>query len=138
MEKNQARGVRAFLFLFFLVGLGAIGFGGWNLFRSLQSTRWPTVEGVVLTAEVKQMGLRAVRSDGAPTRELVDTAAELAIPVIPVRIDGLERVLPRGAHWPQRGRVVVTFGEPLRLAGQAVDAIVEQSRDAVASLAEHR
>ncbi|TWJ18787.1 AMP-binding protein [Geobacter argillaceus] len=63
---------------------------------------------------------------------------ELAIPVVPVRIDGLERVLPRDAHWPRRGRVVVTFGEPIRFGGQAVDAIVEQSAAAVASLAEHR
>lgn len=63
---------------------------------------------------------------------------ELAIPVVPVRIDGLERVLPRGARWPHRGRVVVTFGEPLRFAGQSVDAIVEQSRAAVTSLAGHR
>jgi long-chain acyl-CoA synthetase len=63
---------------------------------------------------------------------------ELAIPVVPVRIDGLERVLPRDANWPRRGRVVVTFGEPLRFAGQTVDAIVEQSAAAVASLAEPR
>ncbi len=35
-----------------------------------------------LTAEVKSMGLRAVRSDGHPTRELVDAAADLRIPVI--------------------------------------------------------
>ena len=36
----------------------------------------------MLTEEVQQMGLRAVRSDGPPNRELVDTAAELGIPVI--------------------------------------------------------
>src|SRR5579872_3950927 len=35
-----------------------------------------------LTEEVKSMGLRAVRSDGHPTRELLDTAADLDIPVI--------------------------------------------------------
>lgn len=63
---------------------------------------------------------------------------ELAIPVIPVRIDGLGLVLPRGAKWPRRGRVVVTFGEPLRFAGQTVDAIVTHSHDAVAALGEER
>jgi uncharacterized protein len=36
----------------------------------------------VLTEEVRAMGLRAVRSDGHPTRELVDTAVNLGIPVI--------------------------------------------------------
>ena len=35
-----------------------------------------------LGEEVKSMGLRAVRSDGHPTRELLDAALELHIPVI--------------------------------------------------------
>jgi len=35
-----------------------------------------------LTEEVKAMGLKGVRSDGHPTRELLDIAAELNIPVI--------------------------------------------------------
>jgi len=36
----------------------------------------------MLDAEVKSLGLRAVRSDGHPTRELLDAASELQIPVI--------------------------------------------------------
>ena len=36
----------------------------------------------LLTEEVESMGLRAVRSDGHPTRELLDTAADLDVPVI--------------------------------------------------------
>ena len=36
----------------------------------------------ILREEVKSMGLRAVRSDGHPTRELMDAAAELRIPVM--------------------------------------------------------
>ena len=36
----------------------------------------------MLTEEVKSMGLRAVRSDGHPTRELLDAALELNIPVL--------------------------------------------------------
>jgi predicted TIM-barrel fold metal-dependent hydrolase len=35
-----------------------------------------------LTTEVKSMGLRGVRSDGHPTRELLDCALELHIPVV--------------------------------------------------------
>jgi predicted TIM-barrel fold metal-dependent hydrolase len=35
-----------------------------------------------LTEEVKAMGLKGVRSDGHPTRELLDVVAELNIPVI--------------------------------------------------------
>ena len=37
---------------------------------------------VMLREEVRSMGLRGVRSDGHPNRELMDAAAELRIPVI--------------------------------------------------------
>lgn len=36
----------------------------------------------LLSAEVRGLGLKAVRSDGHPTRELLDAARELGIPVI--------------------------------------------------------
>ena len=36
----------------------------------------------LLTEEIKSMGMKAVRSDGPPTRELLDVARELDIPVI--------------------------------------------------------
>ncbi len=36
----------------------------------------------LLTAEVKSLGLKGVKSDGHPSRELLDVAAELNIPVI--------------------------------------------------------
>ena len=36
----------------------------------------------LLTTEVKSMGLRAVRSDGHPTRELLDVARDLGVPVM--------------------------------------------------------
>lgn len=36
----------------------------------------------MLTGEVRSMGLRGVRSDGHPNRELMDAAAELRIPVM--------------------------------------------------------
>ncbi|MGH7943614.1 MAG: hypothetical protein ACREH8_10795, partial [Opitutaceae bacterium] len=36
----------------------------------------------LLTTEVRSMGLKAVRSDGHPTRELLDAVRELGIPLI--------------------------------------------------------
>lgn len=36
----------------------------------------------LLTEEVRSMGLKAVKSDGHPTRELLDVAAELKIPIV--------------------------------------------------------
>lgn len=59
---------------------------------------------------------------------------ELAIPVVPVAISGLERVLPRGARWPKRGRVVVTFGEPLHLETASAAEIVSAAERAVSLL----
>jgi long-chain acyl-CoA synthetase len=59
---------------------------------------------------------------------------ELGITVVPVKITGMEKVFPRGAHWPKRGRVTVTFGEPLRYGGESPGEIVEKARKAVAEL----
>ena len=45
-------------------------------------------------------------------------AAELAgrhqVSVIPIRIDGTDRVLPPGVGWPRSGRIVVAIGEPIQ------------------------
>src|SRR5262245_37851384 len=42
----------------------------------------------MLITEVRSMGLKAVRSDGHPSRELLDAARELAIPVIYYPMNG--------------------------------------------------
>lgn len=59
---------------------------------------------------------------------------ELAIPVVPVRISGLEKVFPRGAAWPHRGAVRVAFGEPLYFTTESPTEIVAVTRKAVESL----
>lgn len=59
---------------------------------------------------------------------------ELGIPVVPVRIDGLEKVLPRGARWPKPGRVTVTFGAPLTFHGEEPSEILARSRQALLDL----
>jgi 1-acyl-sn-glycerol-3-phosphate acyltransferase len=40
--------------------------------------------------------------------------ARAGVPVVPMRIWGTERALPRGAWWPRPARVAVVFGEPFR------------------------
>jgi long-chain acyl-CoA synthetase len=40
------------------------------------------------------------------------------VPVVPVSIDGMQRVLPPGRRLPRRGRVRVSFGEPLNYTGE--------------------
>ncbi len=61
-------------------------------------------------------------------------AARLKTPVIPVRIEGLNRVLPRGAKMARPGRVTVKFGAPLLLNGEDYTALARQVEDAVRAL----
>lgn len=58
-------------------------------------------------------------------------ASRLQAPVVPIRLEGVDRVLPRGGILPRPGRTRVTFGRPLylregdpqNLAGQVERAI---------------
>ena len=61
-------------------------------------------------------------------------AARLDLPVIPVRIEGLDRVLHRTMKWPKRGPVRVAFGAPMRLAGEEYPELARQVEDAVRRL----
>jgi long-chain acyl-CoA synthetase len=61
-------------------------------------------------------------------------ASRLDVPVVPVRITGLDRVLPVGATWPTRGPVTVAFGPPLRLRGDDYAALAKQVEEAVRAL----
>jgi long-chain acyl-CoA synthetase len=61
-------------------------------------------------------------------------ASRLDVPVVPVRISGLDRVLPVGARWPTRSPVTVAFGPPLRLRGDDYAALAAQVEDAVKAL----
>jgi long-chain acyl-CoA synthetase len=62
-------------------------------------------------------------------------ASRLGIPVVPVRIDGLDRVLHPKARWPQPGRVRIAFGEAMRLEGEDYGPLARRVEDAVRALA---
>ena len=64
-----------------------------------------------LSREVKSMGLRGVRSDGPPTRELLDAVLELQIPVM---------YYPSGDQWQQLGH----FYHMLAMAYPKVNIII--------------
>lgn len=72
-------------------------------------------------------------SDGAITRYLPGVgllAQELALPIVPVRLDGLFRVYSQFDEQPRRGPVSVAFGRPLRFAPQThPDRIAERVRE---------
>jgi long-chain acyl-CoA synthetase len=60
--------------------------------------------------------------------------ARLGVPVVPVRLEGLEKVLHQKMKWPIRGPVRVTFGRPMRLQGEDYEALAKQVEDAVRAL----
>jgi long-chain acyl-CoA synthetase len=60
--------------------------------------------------------------------------ARLDAPVIPVRIEGLDKVLHPKMRWPRRGPVRVSFGAPLRLAGDDYQALAAEVEEAVRAL----
>jgi long-chain acyl-CoA synthetase len=61
-------------------------------------------------------------------------AARLALPVVPVRLEGLDRVLHHSWRMARPGAARVTFGKPLRLEGDAYAALAKQVEDAVKNL----
>ena len=62
-------------------------------------------------------------------------ASRLDVPVVPVRLDGVDRVLhPSWSTSARPGRVRVAFGAPLRLRGDDYAALARQVEEAVRSL----
>jgi long-chain acyl-CoA synthetase len=61
-------------------------------------------------------------------------AAKLRVPVVPVRLIGVDRVLPRGATMVHPGRVEVRFGAPMDLRGEDFAALAGQVRAQVSAL----
>ncbi len=77
-------------------------------------------------------GVRSADAKPASFQPGVGLMAEfLKIPVIPVRIEGVERVLPPGAYWPRPGRVRVVFGLPMRFEGGEYDRFARELEAAV-------
>ena len=48
-------------------------------------------------------------------------AQKAACPVVPVGLTGTRECLPKGAHWPRRTRVSVTFGKPFLVTSKRAD-----------------
>jgi long-chain acyl-CoA synthetase len=61
-------------------------------------------------------------------------AARLGVPVVPVRLDGLDRVLPRHARFPSRAVARCAFGAPMSLTGNDYAAIAARVEAAVRAL----
>jgi long-chain acyl-CoA synthetase len=61
-------------------------------------------------------------------------AARLELPVLPVRVRGVENVLRVGWNMARPGRVRVTFGKPITLRGEDYAALALQVQEALARL----
>jgi long-chain acyl-CoA synthetase len=61
-------------------------------------------------------------------------AARLDVPVVPVRISGLDKVMPPDSLSPKRGPVHVAFGPPIRLTGHDYVALADRVETAVRGL----
>jgi long-chain acyl-CoA synthetase len=61
-------------------------------------------------------------------------ASRLAVPVVPVRIVGLDKVLHHTWRMARPGRVRVSFGKPLHLSGEDYETLAKQVETAVRNL----
>lgn len=61
-------------------------------------------------------------------------ASHMRVPIVPVRVIGLDKVLRRHTKWPRRGPVEVRIGAPFFLAGDSYLALTKQVEDAVRNL----
>jgi len=61
-------------------------------------------------------------------------AARLGVPVVPIRLKGLEKVLHRHQRWPHPGHVELAFGAPILLKGQDYTAAAKEVEEAVRAL----
>jgi long-chain acyl-CoA synthetase len=62
--------------------------------------------------------------------------SRLGVPVVPVRIEGLDKVLHQSWRMARPGRIRIAFGAPLKLAGDDYEALARQVEDAVRQLAQ--
>jgi len=61
-------------------------------------------------------------------------ASRLDVPVVPVRIDGVDQVLHPSWKMARPGRVRVAFGAPLRLTGDDYEALARTVEETVRRL----
>jgi 1-acyl-sn-glycerol-3-phosphate acyltransferase len=57
--------------------------------------------------------------------------SRLGVPVVPVRLEGLDKVLHQKAKMATPGPARVAFGRPLHLSGDDFPALARQVEDAV-------
>lgn len=59
---------------------------------------------------------------------------ELQVPVVPIKILGMEKIYPRGAKFPKKGKCTVIFGKPIEFTTETPSEIIKISREAILNL----
>jgi long-chain acyl-CoA synthetase len=96
--------------------MGDLTGGGWSILIFPEGVRVETDEVKPFRGGIGMIGSR------------------LDVPVVPVRLRGVNRVLHPKWMFPRPGRVRVTFGAPLRLRGDDYAALARQVEEAVRAL----
>jgi len=82
-------------------------------------------------------GKRTERGEIGPFRPGIGMiGSRLGVPVVPVRLEGLEKVLHTKMKFPKRGPVRITFGPPLHLRGEDYVALTREVEEAVRHLSD--
>jgi long-chain acyl-CoA synthetase len=80
-------------------------------------------------------GLRSPTGQMKPFRGGIGMiASRLDLPVVPVKIEDVDTLMPVGSSFVRPGRVRVAFGAPLRLRGDDYAALAARVEDAVRNL----
>ena len=80
-------------------------------------------------------GRRRPTGDMAPFQPGIGMlASRLGVPVVPVKLVGLDEVLAPDARWPTITRATITFGAPISLTGNDYAALAKKVEEAVRSL----
>ncbi len=80
-------------------------------------------------------GVRSDSGDIKPFRGGIGMiGSRLGLPIVPVRIDGVDRVLHTSWKMAKPGPVSVTFGAPIRLSGDNYAELAKQVEQAVRDL----
>lgn len=59
---------------------------------------------------------------------------EFQVPVVPIKILGMEKIYPRGSKIPRKGKCQVVFGKPIEFTTETPSEIIEISRNAILNL----
>ncbi len=59
---------------------------------------------------------------------------ELQVPVVPIKIVGMDKIYPRGAKYPKKGECTVIFGKPIEFTTETPGEIIQKSREAILNL----